>query len=52
MGKSSLDISIKEGKGNREQEGVINNLSIIIDFIFYFWRSLLVNLNKSIKLHP
>jgi len=35
-----LDISRKEGIGNREQGTVIDNLWIIIDFIFDFWRSL------------
>ncbi|NES64881.1 MAG: hypothetical protein F6K24_06275 [Okeania sp. SIO2D1] len=36
-----LDISRKEGTGNREQGGIIDNLWVIIDLIFDFWRCLL-----------
>jgi len=46
-----LDISRKEGTGNREQgtgnrEQVrrIDNLWIIIDFNFYFWRCLITEI--------
>jgi len=38
---SLLDISRKEGTGNRKQGVVIDNLSIIIHFIFDYLRCLL-----------
>ncbi|NEO58171.1 MAG: hypothetical protein F6K54_37030 [Okeania sp. SIO3B5] len=43
----TIDISRKEGTGNREQGRIIDNFWVIIDFIFDFWRYLILN-NQAI----
>jgi len=43
----SVDISRKEGTGNREQGEVIDNFWIRIDSIFNFWRCLVAFLHES-----